>query len=228
MKLLKVCLFGLMFVGLGLVSCSSEEDAGENENASEKEGKKSQEQEPESKVCTYEYIDDMSISWTAYKHTAKNPVNGAFADFVIEGAESANNLKDAIKSMKVKAKTNSVVTQDTTRDRKIKQYFFNMMEMPEYLVGQVTELNGDDSEGTGTMELVMNNMTNTVPIKYTRNAKGILTITGKVDVLNWNGDEALASISDACSDKHTGEDGVRKTWNTMNFNISGMVDKFCE
>ena len=48
-------------------------------------------------------------------------------------------------------------------------------------------------------------------------------ISTTVNVMEWNGQEAMDSLNVACFDLHKGADGVSKTWSEVDINASVVI-----
>ena len=55
-----------------------------------------------------------------------------------------------------------------------------------------------------------------------------LTLSGTILISDWNGQEALASINQACEIKHTGADGVNKIWDEVAISVKTTLKKECK
>ena len=88
--------------------------------------------EPEEKQLTekqdYVYtLGEVLIKWTAFKHTAKAQVGGAFKSAVVKGFTESTNLNTAVSGVTFEIPVNSTSTNDTIRDYKIVNSFFKTM-----------------------------------------------------------------------------------------------------
>jgi hypothetical protein len=80
--------------------------------------------------------------------------------------------------------------------------------------------------GKAIISLTINEMTLDVP--------GTLDIVGDtiklaatVDFKEFGGDEAIATLHEACSEKHTGEDGKSIFWDVVDINVTALYSKSC-
>lgn len=155
------------------------------------------------------------INFTAYKTTAKVAVGGQFNKVdVISGGEG-NNIKEAINNTHFSIPVSSIFTKDTSRDYKIKKFFFGIMADTQLLSGKLTIT--DDANGIA--EIKMNGVTEKVPFTYTI-VDQTFNMQATMDVLKWNASTALESLNKICYDLHKGADGVSKTWSDVALNIT--------
>jgi hypothetical protein len=89
------------------------------------------------------------------------------------------------------------------------------MFQTEVIKGKILSVSTDD----GTMELIMNNLTQEVD--YTYNLEGdTLHLTALVDLLKWDADEALDKLNEVCYDLHKGADGISKLWADLTIEVN--------
>ena len=183
--------------------------------ACKKETKKEIETVTEKKAAYVLQDADNVISWTAYKTTDKVPVKGMFKKVTITKNGEGNTAKEAINNSSFSIPVSSVFTKDTSRDFKIKKFFFGIMDKTELLSGKLII----ENDSIGYSDITMNGITKKLPFKYTLNGN-TFSLTGNLKISDWNGEKALASLNDACKDLHKGADGVTKTWDDVAINIT--------
>ena len=154
------------------------------------------------------------IGWTAYKTSEKIPVNGKFQKVEITSNGEGNTIKEAINNTEFSIPVSSIFTKDTSRDYKIRKFFFNFMET-KLLSGKLEIV----TESTGIATITMNNITSKVPFDYTI-TKNMFSMKATMDINKWNAKAALESLNKVCKELHTGSDGVSKTWDEVTLNIS--------
>jgi len=161
-------------------------------------------------------IDEASIkiNWMAFKTTEKVPVKGEFTSVKLNKT-SAASAKEFLNNLEFSLPVSSVFSNNEERDGKLQKFFFGVMENTELLSGSITITN----ESEGIIHLTMNGITHDFPIRYDSNENGT-ALKGVLDLENWEAQNAIESLNKACFDLHKGEDGVSKTWNTVNINIS--------
>lgn len=184
----------------------------------EKKANPIKEKKVESTKSTAEFsIDKASkqINFIAYKTSDKVPVGGQFKKIdVISGGEG-NTVKEAIHNTEFSIPVSSLFTQNSSRDYKIKKFFFGIMDNTKLLSGKL--LLSDATNGIA--DIKMNGISQKVPFTYsivdrTFNMKAV------IDVNNWNASKALASLNNVCLDLHRGADGISKTWSEVTLNIT--------
>ncbi|MFK5878954.1 MAG: YceI family protein [Flavobacteriaceae bacterium] len=161
-------------------------------------------------------IDNSSIkmNWIAFKTTDKVPVKGQF-NKVILNKTSGTSAIDFLNDLEFSVPVSSIFTDNEERDGKLQKFFFGVMENTELLSGSISITNDTD----GVIHLNMNGITHDLPIKFDSNDNGT-AIKGKMNLDNWNGQNAIESLNKACFDLHAGDDGISKTWNTVHIYIS--------
>lgn len=156
-----------------------------------------------------------TIGFTAYKTTDKVGVNGKFTKIEITNNCEGNIIKDALNGAEFKISVSSLETEDDSRNLKIRQFFFGVMENSLNLTGQLKLTD----EKSGELTLTMNNNTEKLPIEYSIEGKKF-SMKGVLNIENWKATKALESLNKACFDLHKGKDGVSKTWSEVAINAT--------
>src|SRR3989338_430850 len=176
----------------------------------------------EDATCTYSYNEGMtSLDWTAYKTSAKVPVEGSFNSFEIS-AESGSDPKKVAESMSFTINTSSVETNNPERNVKIAEHFFKTINT-EVITGEVKSLKDD---GTAIVSITMNSVTFDVKGKYTLEDRDF-SFTASIDVSSWNGLTGIEALNTVCKELHTGEDGVSKLWSEVAISFSTKLKSDC-
>ncbi|MDC9723161.1 MAG: YceI family protein [Urechidicola sp.] len=194
MKNSKIILI-ILFISIGIFSCKKE----------------SKKVDDAIKVSNEFSIDDSSIkmNWVAFKTTDKVAVKGQF-NKVDLNKTSGKSVIDFLNGLEFSVPVSSIFTDNDERDSKLQKFFFGVMENTELLSGSITITDDKD----GVIHLNMNGITSDIPIKFKSNNNGV-SIKGKIDLDNWNSQNAIESLNKACLDLHAGDDGISKTWNTV-------------
>lgn len=179
--------------------------------------KNSQEDKKDTETTTVTYQlnpEIVLVNWTGYKFTAKSGVKGRFENVTITNNNKAETLNEALTGVEVSIPVSSIFSNNTTRDGKLKSLFFGFMDQTEFLSAKVLSVKNN----SGIIAFTMNNETHNLP--FTLENKGNYThLNATIDILKWNAHKALESLHTACELLHTGEDGISKTWNTVDVNV---------
>lgn len=184
---------------------------------SEKKGNKNDVSDKTKKSSAAFVVSDAnnSIGWVAYKFTEKTPVKGKFNTINIISGGEGKTVKEAINNTAFEIPVSSIFTSDSSRDFKIRKYFFGIMPDPKLLSGKLMI----ETDSTGVADITMNGVTQKLPFSYTiENKKFEMKAT--MDILNWNAQESIDSLNAICKDLHKGLDGVSKLWSEVTLDIS--------
>ncbi|OSY87928.1 hypothetical protein WH52_07750 [Tenacibaculum holothuriorum] len=200
--------FSICFIAVQISSCKTE--------AKKEVTKDTEAPKTEVKTAPYSLNNaDNSINWTAYKTTDKAPVKGQFKKVNITSGGEGNSVKEAVNNAEFSVPVSSIFTKDTSRDFKIKKFFFGVMDKTQLLSGKLVL----ENDSIGYADLTMNGVTKKLPFNYTITGK-IFNMTGVMKISDWNAEKALSSLNEACKDLHKGADGVSKTWDEVAINIT--------
>ncbi|MDX1386599.1 MAG: YceI family protein [bacterium] len=179
--------------------------------------------------CTYSTDPKtIKLEWTAYKFTDKTPVKGGFRTTAIQGFPSGDSLADLAKKLRMDIDGASIESGDPGRNVTVKDFFFNELNPPFKMAAVVKDLQGTDTQGNLMIEIDMNGVTKEVPFEYTATPEGAITAKGGINLMNWNLKKAFDSIHSACEELHTGPDGISKTWDVVDLQITGNFSKTCQ
>ncbi|RXP46593.1 hypothetical protein EC396_13810 [Lutibacter sp. HS1-25] len=159
-------------------------------------------------------INTTTINWTAYKTTSKVPVKGKFSTFTVENVTKANSAKEALDNLKFSIPVNSLSTNDTIRDAKLKKFFFGSMENTAQITGTLHM----ENETAGSAEITMNGVSQQLPITYVISDQ-MVSIEAVMDLDNWKTQTAIEALNLVCKDLHKGEDGISKTWSEVKIEV---------
>lgn len=169
--------------------------------------------------------ESVSLKWTAYKTTAKAGVGGEFGKINVKDYTLAESKEGAIDNVSFTVPVSSLFTNNKDRDWKLINLFFGVMDNTEFISGTFHALEGDSDGGKGVMDLTMNGKTCDLPYDYTIKNDSMFIAT-TLNLIEWNGQEALDSIHEACFELHKGADGISKTWSEVDINASvGILKK---
>lgn len=156
----------------------------------------------------------IKINWVAFKTTDKVAVKGEFKTVELNKTSGAS-VKEFLNNLEFSVPVSSIFSNNEERDGKLQKFFFGVMENTELLSGLITITNATE----GNIHLTMNGITHDLPIRYESNKNGA-TLKGVLNLENWKAQNAIESLNKACFDLHKGDDGISKTWNTVNIKIS--------
>lgn len=194
---------------MAVASCTSEPETSEDQ--------------ADAPACTYTYNEGATtISWTAYKTSAKVPVGGGFNTYTVE-AESGADAMEVIKSMSFTIETGSVETNNPDRNTKIAEHFFGSINTKE-ITGKVKSLNDD---GTAVVTINMNGVDFDTKGEYTMEGEAF-SFKAVIDVSSWNGAAGIEALNSVCKDLHTGEDGVSKLWSEVEISFQTTLKSDCQ
>ena len=177
-----------------------------------------------SEVCTINYAGKSTVNWTAFKLSEKVGVNGTFDSVVVNNTIAAETAEAMLTGAQFEIYTSTVNSNDSVRDWKLSNQFFNVMNAPEKLTGSVIKL----ENGTGEVALTMNGVTINTPVSYSVKDDAELMLETTINVPDWEAQVALDSLNHVCSEKHTGEDGVNKLWPDVDVKVFIEFSKECK
>ena len=199
---------GIVAVFIGLMSCG-EEKVQEVKNGSDE--------------VKYQIdAESISLNWIAYKTTAKVGVSGEFGKVNVTASELADVKEKAINNVSFSVPVTSLFSNNTIRDNKLVNLFFGVMDKTEFISGTFHSHEVNMEEGKGVMDLTMNGKTVDLPYNYSLKGDSMF-ISATLNVMEWNGQEAMDSLNVACYDLHKGADGISKTWNEVDINASVVI-----
>tara|TARA_R110000868_G_scaffold57476_2_gene177421 strand:+ start:1613 stop:2251 length:639 start_codon:yes stop_codon:yes gene_type:complete len=192
-----------------------------------KDTKKSNEEttpESQTTATTYSLINDSTkVSFTAYKTTDKVAVGGSFKEITLTNSGQGKTGLEALNGTKFSIPVSSLFTNDATgtRDPKILKFFFGVMKNTELISGEFKVTGKNNC----SIDLTLNGKTANIPLKYTENSDTNLAFDGVMNLENWDGLAAVASINKACEALHTGKDGISKTWSEVAVHADVLLNK---
>ncbi|MBI3134839.1 MAG: YceI family protein [Bacteroidetes bacterium] len=175
-------------------------------------------------VCTYSYDSSSTeLTWTAFKLTEKIAVNGTFNEINVTAKDSASDMFAVLTGATFDIPVASVNSQDPVRDGKVKNSFFGNMVETASITGTVNSL----SASGASIAITMNGVTKDYNGEVTVDGETI-TVTTTVDIVDFNAQTSLDSLSVVCAEKHTGPDGVNKFWSTVDVAVKTTLVKTCK
>ena len=179
-------------------------------------------------TCFYSYDANAGaqVKWTAFKTTKKVPVAGQFNEVNVTGGEKSTKITDVLETIMFNIPTSSTNTTNPKRDAKIINSFFGSMDATDIIFGKVKSAQGDNTSGTCTFYITLNNIEKEVIFNY-KLTDATIKLTGEINLLDFSGEDAIESLNKVCLEKHTGEDGVSKTWPNVEIEIETTLKKAC-
>ncbi|VAW28048.1 hypothetical protein MNBD_BACTEROID06-726 [hydrothermal vent metagenome] len=219
MKLIKNLSIGLLSTAF-LISCGGETKKENSESAKDV-----------TETCTYSYIADSTLlTWTAYKFTKKVGVGGTFDHLAINNVKSAEHPLDVLVGADFSIHTSSVNSGNAERDPKLVEFFFKKLADTEMITGKIVSVNN----GEAVVTIIMNKKSVDVIGKITVEDERV-TLTTSIDMADFEGLDAVASLNKVCSAKHTdedahlpGEQGKSKLWPDVDIVVSTVLKKECK
>ncbi len=176
-------------------------------------------------TCTYSYVaDSTSLKWTAYKFTKKTGVSGTFDQVTLNNTKEADAPMEVLIGADFSIVTASVNSGNLERDPKLVAHFFNKLIGTEKITGKINSVN----EGEAVVSITMNEKTVDVVGKVTVEGDKV-SMEVSIDMVDFEGLDAIASLNEACSALHTGEDGSEsKLWPDVSIVVSSVLKKDCK
>ncbi len=171
---------------------------------------KTQEEKPIEQALYTIDAKQSTVQWTAYKTTDKVPVKGTFTEINISKTNDGSTAPASLEGLEFEIPVSSIYSKDSIRDGKLNKFFFAVMENTLSLKGSFSI----KDESNGQIALSMNGLIKELPFTYEM-SKDTILINAKMDLNNWETENALESLHQACLELHTGADGVSKTWDEV-------------
>ena len=162
-------------------------------------------------------LGDVTVKWTAFKHSARAQVGGEFKSAEVLGFKESNNLNTSISGVSFKIPVSSTSTNDKVRDYKVVNSFFNTMVSTEFITGKIISI---DENGEGKLSINMNGNEVEKLFKWDmdQTTKEIYIKTS-IDVLNWEAKSSLDALNQVCLEQHTGPDGKNVLWPNVDITV---------
>ncbi len=175
--------------------------------------------------CMYSYNSDETIfTWTAFKLTDRVAVSGTFDEINVETEnKEADNMFDVLIGATFSIDPNSIDSQDETRDPKLRNSFFGVMNDTKMITGTVVDMDKQKGKVDVTMNGVTKGYTGDVKIN-----EQYITLLTTINVLDFDAQASMDSISVVCEEKHTGPDGVNILWTDVEIAVKTKLNKTCK
>src|SRR5690606_20215735 len=167
--------------------------------------------------------DSTQVSFTSYKTTEETPVGGKFTKIDITSSNSGDTVFEVLNGTTFSIPVSSLFTNDATgtRDPKILEFFFGVMDNTELISG-VFKVSADDK---CSIDVTLNGKTANIPLEHEMYGDNGHSFKGVMNLENWDALGAVESINKACEVLHTGKDGVSKTWSEVAVHADVLLQK---
>jgi hypothetical protein len=157
--------------------------------------------------------DSTKVSFVAYKTTDKVPVGGEFTKVNVSNFGQGETALEAMNGTEFSIPVSSLFTNDATgtRDPKILEFFFGVMDNTELISGVFKVTDGNKC----SIDVTLNGTTENIPLEYSTVDDIEYIFDGVMELERWDAMGAVASINKACEALHTGADGISKTWSEV-------------
>lgn len=163
-----------------------------------------------SSTKTYSVVGETStVKWTAYKTSDKVAVKGKFNTINVTNSKKATNVEEALNGILFSIPVSSIFSNETTRDSKLKEFFFGAMKNTEFISGTF-----DIKDKGSQVNITMNGISKSIPIELNIDGQKV-TFTNTLNLNDWELNPAIVSINKACEILHKGPDGISKTWDEI-------------
>jgi len=174
--------------------------------------------------CVLVQPADMNVTWKAYKTLAKLGVSGQFTSVkYTPGKREGKNFRELFVGSNVSIDTSKISTGNPARDETLVKMFFGKLKNPTITAKIINikktdkHIKGKPRTGTLDVKITMNGKTLIVPMMYHYD-RGHFQARGNIDLFDFNGRSALATINKSCYDLHKG-----KTWNDVSISFSTTI-----
>lgn len=178
--------------------------------------------------CTYTLNPEgVQVEWKAFKFTSKDGVSGTFRDVKLSGAQTASTLTELARGLRIEIDGASIESGDPARNATVSEFFFQKFQPTAKITGEAVEVTGGDSQGTVKIKITMNGVERTIPFSYTIAEGGKVEAKAAFDMMDFALETPYETIHQACEEKHTGPDGISKTWTDVEVRLSGSFAEKC-
>ena len=200
-----------------LISCGGETKEESTETTESSEAVK--------ETCTYSYVSDSTtLKWTAYKFTKRAGVSGTFDSYMANNLLPSNNPMNVLIGADFSIDATSVNSGNAERDPKLVEYFFKKLAEENHRINaKIISINN----GEAVVTIYMNNKTVDVIGKVIMDGNRV-SLTTSIDMADFEGLGAIASLNEVCSAKHTDEDGESILWPDVDIVVSTVLKKECK
>lgn len=175
--------------------------------------------------CTYSYNPSSSVlNWTAFKTTEKVAVKGSFNTITVAGNNVSDDPLKVLQGATFEIPVATVNSANPERDKKITENFFGAMTNTPLISGEVKSFDN----GSVFLNIKLNDVVREVKGSYIMNDNGAFSIDATLDLTNFNGKDAIASLNKICGKLHAGTDGISKLWENVDLHFETIFKKECK
>ena len=171
--------------------------------------------------------ENTEVNWSAYKTNDKTPVSGSFSEFSSDREnQSFNSIDDLVDGLNFSISSLSSSSGDPLRDLNLKDYFFKYLTDNFEIKGTLGRPIND------SIDIIFDVLGQKKSIRfgfYTYTVPScpyddqIISIRGKINLINQFDEIAYNSLHARCIDLHKGADGISKTWEEVDVHIKALV-----
>lgn len=159
-------------------------------------------------------VDNMNITWTAFKTMKKTPVTGSFTAFEVEQLDNAKDFESQISSLKISIDPLKISTNNPTRDSNITKYFFAG-------IGKIHLKTLKVNKKWIKMSIKMKGKKKVIPFRIVRSEENSSIIaTANIDIFDFGLSKELSLLNKQCFSMHEG-----KTWSHVETKVSAKIIK---
>lgn len=210
-------------------SCSTNTSKSDDNNEKKGHLKDALAEKKVAKECNYGLVSGSKtdLIWTAFKFTEKVGVKGTFDEVMVAGNKNlSKNVADVLKNANFKISTSTINSKNPDRDAKIVKSFFGSIANSGVISGSIIDATGTNRAGQCTAKVKLNDKEQDVFLKYNVEGESI-TLTGSLDLKNWDALPGIDALNEVCSLLHKGEDGQSKLWSEIDIEIKSKLQVVC-
>lgn len=169
---------------------------------------------------TYSHNSDSTVvKWTAFKFTEKTGVSGTFNKVDVSGAVASSDMVAVYSSASFVISTGSVNSNNPDRDKKITDHFFGSMLNTDQISGKVLSIADDKA----MVSIEMNDVSKEAAFDVATSGNR-LSLTGSINLGDWNALTSVDSLNTICYDLHTGKDSISILWPDIDIEITTVLN----
>jgi hypothetical protein len=170
--------------------------------------------------CVLVQSGDMNVTWKAYKTLDNIDVKGAFTSVeYVPVAKEGKNFRELLVGSTLQIDTTKIDTGELPLDDALVQMCFKQLKATAIKAKIMSmkadkRIKGKPYTGKLDVRFTVNGKTLVIPMQYVYE-KEIFLAKGSLDLFDFSGRDALASITKECYDTNEG-----KTWNDLSLEFA--------